>query len=133
MILLCLVLFLSCYLKVIQRKSAWRGLAPPSPPAHYILGHIPTMAKLDPRPQLAFHDIALQFGNLVRLQLGRQKTVLVSGFREMKELHENEVTENRADLASTNLIYRGTGEKKGILFNVGEEWKQLRRFTLICL
>ena len=127
--LLCLVLFLSCYL-VMQRKSGWGSLAPPSPPAHPILGHIPTLARLDPRPQFAFHEIALQFGNLVRLHLGRQKTLLVSGFQEMKELHENEVTENRADLASTNLIYRGTFEPKGILFNIGEEWKQLRRFTL---
>ena len=57
--------------------------------------------------------------------------LLVSGFQEMKELQENEVTANRANLPTTSL-YTGTGKTKGILFNGGEEWKQLRKFTLRC-
>ena len=78
---------------------------PPGPPMHPIFGNIPTMAKLDPRPQFAFHSIAMEFGNLVRLKMGPKFMLLVSGFEEMKELHGNEITENRAKLHTANLIY----------------------------
>ena len=103
---------------------------PPGPPMHPIFGNIPTMSKLDPRPQFAFHSIAMEFGNLVRLKMGPKFMLLVSGFEEMKELHGNEITENRANLQTANLIYRGKFQSKGILFNYGEEFKELRRFTL---
>ena len=128
-ILIGLVLLL--YLYQLMRNSNWNGQAPPSPPSHPILGHIPTLARIDSRPQFAFHHVALQFGNLVRLKMGSQFMLLVSGFQEMKELQENEVTANRANLPTTSL-YTGTGKTKGILFNGGEEWKQLRKFTLRC-
>jgi len=129
LILLGLVFLLSFYL--LRTKSTWNGPPPPSPPSHPILGHIPTLARIDSRPQFAFHHVALQFGSLVRLKMGRQFMLLVSGFKELKELHENEGSANRADLATTSL-YTGTSETRGILFNSGEEWKQLRKFTLKC-
>eukprot|EP00092_Neocalanus_flemingeri_P024855 GFUD01026951.1.p1 GENE.GFUD01026951.1~~GFUD01026951.1.p1 ORF type:complete len:495 (-),score=88.71 GFUD01026951.1:186-1670(-) len=129
-ILLAFIGFLSWRLLVLRNSLKWNGQAPPGPPSHPILGNIRTMAKLDPRPQFAFHSIALEFGNLVRLKLGPKLTLLVSGFEEMKEIHGNEKTENRANVQTANLIYRGVFETKGILFNKGEEFKELRRFTL---
>eukprot|EP00090_Calanus_glacialis_P046719 TRINITY_DN9300_c0_g1_i1.p1 TRINITY_DN9300_c0_g1~~TRINITY_DN9300_c0_g1_i1.p1 ORF type:complete len:492 (-),score=90.51 TRINITY_DN9300_c0_g1_i1:97-1572(-) len=126
--LLCLICFLSW--RLLRKSSSWRGEVPPGPPMHPIFGNIPTMSKLDPRPQFAFHSIAMEFGNLVRLKMGPKFMLLVSGFEEMKELHGNEITENRANLQTANLIYRGKFQSKGILFNYGEEFKELRRFTL---
>jgi len=116
--------------RLTKRNPKWTGRIPPGPPMHPILGNIPTMAKLDPRPQFAFHSIAMEFGNLVRMKMGRKFMLLVSGFEEMKEIHGNEKTENRTELDTSNLIYRGEFKSKGILFHTGEEFKELRRFTL---
>ena len=131
MILLILLGLLSLLAwQLLKKKSTWKGVVPPAPTPHPIFGHIPTLAKLDPRPQYAFHSLAAEFGNLVRLKMGFKFVLLVSGFEEMKEIHGTEITQNRAWLDTSNLIYRGTVERKGILFNYGEEWKELRRFTL---
>ena len=131
MITVILILFILIFsFQLLRRKSSWSELSPPTPPLHLILGNIPLMAKLDPKPAYAFHSIAKEFGNLVRLKLGTKFMLLVSRYDEMKEIFNREITEKRANLATSNLIYRGNFETKGILFHSGEEWRELRRFTL---
>jgi len=101
----------------------------PSPPSSKILGHIPTMAKAGPISHLAFHKIATEMKEyVISLSLGRKSIVLLSGFEEIKSLHEQ--IDTRIPFGAVTPLYVGTNKAMGVLFNSGPVAKELRRFTL---
>ncbi|XP_023344408.1 cytochrome P450 2C15 [Eurytemora carolleeae] len=126
-----LIAFCSILFGIFLLKRRKHGFNMPSPPFHWLLGHIPLMGKSGSIAHEAFSKISSSYGDLIRLNLGGKDMVLVSGFDELKSIHSSEFAEDRAVPEIANLIFAGSlKETKGVLFNSGSAWKELRRFML---
>jgi len=113
-----------------KKKNKWPEPSPPHPPTHTIFGNIPTLRKLDPIIQFAFHELYNQYGKLFRLKMGPRWMLIVAGYEELKDILNKDYSTDRPLLKSSNDIYFGTTQPKGILFNFGPDYKELRRYTL---
>ena len=51
-----------------------------------LLGNIPTLRKLDPIIQFAFHELYNQYGKLFRLKMGPRWMLIVAGYNELINL-----------------------------------------------
>ena len=104
----------------------------PSPPRHWLLGHILVFNSLDSRPMLAFHQLKRSLGSLFHLDMLKSQMVFVGGYPELKEILNGENCECRKSTPiGQDLVY---GMKNtGILMNPSPDYKELRRFSLKCL
>ena len=101
----------------------------PHPPLHPLLGNVPTLRKLDPIRFLALHTLTSTLGTLFKLKLGLKWVYVATGYDEIKEI--NEKVPARAPFKTMWLLFFGSMEKpQGITFNSGNEWKEIKRFTL---
>ena len=79
-----LILIFLLSLLIFRKKIVWSEPSPPHPPTHFLLGNVPTLQKQDSIIQIAFDALTNTFGPVLRLKLGREWTLLVSGYDEMK-------------------------------------------------
>ncbi|RWS10290.1 ecdysone biosynthesis protein-like protein [Dinothrombium tinctorium] len=98
---------------------------PPSPPRFPIIGHMHLLAKYE-RPWDGFDAIRKQYGNVVSLQLGSKKCVLVSSMSAIKEvlITRADAFANRPHFDRYLLIFGGDRENSMALC----DWSELHRF-----
>lgn len=84
-------------------------LDPPSPLKLPIIGHLYLFAKYDNDPWKCFDDITHSYGNVVSLQLGQFKAVLLSSLDSIKEvlLDKADVFVHRPPFQRYDLIFGG--------------------------
>ena len=105
----------------------------PSPPEHFLLGHLLTFFELDPRPMLAFNQLTEKYGNLVSLNLLKVEMIIMSGYDDLKSFLSSQKSEMRAHSPLARGLVYGTEKRNvGILFNGEPDFRELRRFTLRC-
>nr|QTW43691.1 CYP3082A3 [Eurytemora affinis] len=123
-ILLCILSFL--YLN----KPKVLGTRMPGPKGALACGREMGSMRLGKVPFLGFHQLSMKWGNILSLDLVVQKMVILAGFQEIKLVHSSEHADSRAPLIIPNLIFVGSHATRGILFNSGQAWRDLRRFTI---
>ena len=104
----------------------------PGPPSLPFLGNIFFIINMrrNKKRHLTTLKLRQMFGDVVRLKLGRETFVLLFGY---KNIHENFV--EKKDIFSNrpkNFVHveRATRMGKGIVWNSGQQWKDLRKFAL---
>ncbi len=79
------LLVLLWVLRLIWKKFLSTQSPLPEPPGPYglpVLGYMPFLGK---KPHLALTKLAEQYGDIIQLQIGRQKTVVLSSHELMRE------------------------------------------------
>ncbi|XP_066548423.1 cytochrome P450 2J2 isoform X1 [Amia ocellicauda] len=102
------------------------------PPGPWPLPFIGNVFNIDAKqPHIYMCKLAQYYGDVFSLQLGRDKTVVVNGYKLVKE-----ALVNQADTFSgrplTPVVYH-INKGQGLALNTGYSWKQQRRFTLATL
>ncbi|RWS29934.1 ecdysone biosynthesis protein-like protein, partial [Leptotrombidium deliense] len=98
----------------------------PSPPALPLIGHLHHLAKFADNPWDGFDSFRKRYGNVVSLQLGDKRCILVSSFAAIKEvlITRGDVFANRPDFSRYLLIFGGDRENSLALC----DWSELQRF-----
>ncbi|XP_059414951.1 cytochrome P450 2K1-like [Carassius carassius] len=120
------LLLLGLYLLSSGSKSQKEGKEPPGPKPLPLLGNL---LNLDlTRPFDSFCELSKTYGNIFQVFLGPKKTVVLVGYKTIKEALVNhaEVFGDR-DIAPSFQIMN---DKHGIIFSNGENWKEMRRFAI---
>jgi len=76
---------------------------------------------------------ARQVGPVFKLRLLHKVLVVLSGELEIKSAHSLPALDARPGNPVINLLFCGSEQPKGITFNFGSEWQELRRFTMRAL
>ena len=128
--LIFIVLFLLIYLFMrTKRGQEVEETAIPHPPLHPLFGNIQTLKNLDPIQFYALDKLTSKFGTFFKLKLGVKWVYVATGYDEIKEI--NEKVSRRAPFETMWLLYFGTMKRPfGITFDSGEEWREIKRFTL---
>uniref|UniRef100_G3VD25 unspecific monooxygenase n=1 Tax=Sarcophilus harrisii TaxID=9305 RepID=G3VD25_SARHA len=124
---------LACVLLLIF-LSLWNqrlksGKLPPGPTPLPLLGNI---LQLDFKNMIAsFSQLAEKYGPIYTLYFGSQRIVVLHDYKIMKEalIDQGDGFVDRGNIA----IFDDIMKRKGIIFNDGESWKQIRRFSLMTL
>lgn len=84
----------------------------PTPPSWPLIGHLHLLAPYKENPWEGFNAIRSKFGDIVSLQLGSRKTVMVSNRDLMKEvlMTQGEIFADRPDFKRYHLIFNGDRE-----------------------
>uniref|UniRef100_A0A8C8VXG7 Cytochrome P450 2E1 n=1 Tax=Peromyscus maniculatus bairdii TaxID=230844 RepID=A0A8C8VXG7_PERMB len=109
-----------------QIYSSWN--LPPGPFPFPILGNV-FQLDLKDIPK-SFTKLAKRFGPVFTLHLGSRRIVVLHGYKAVKEVllnHKNEFS-GRGDIP----VFQEY-KNKGIIFNNGPTWKDVRRFSLSIL
>uniref|UniRef100_A0A672NK52 Cytochrome P450 2K1-like n=1 Tax=Sinocyclocheilus grahami TaxID=75366 RepID=A0A672NK52_SINGR len=107
-----LLLLLVLYLLSSGSKSQKEGKEPPGPKPLPLLGNL----------------CAKTYGNIFKVFLGPRKTVVLVGYKTVKEALVNHAEEfGDRDIGPG---FRIMNDEHGILFSNGENWKEMRRFAL---
>ncbi|TRY96431.1 hypothetical protein DNTS_021460 [Danionella cerebrum] len=119
-----LLLFLVLYLFTSGTKK--EGNEPPGPKPLPLLGNLLTLDLT--RPFDTFFELSKTYGNVFQVFLGPQKSVVLVGYKTVKEalVNFNEEFGDRQIGPSFKIV----GDNHGILFSNGENWKEMRRFAL---
>ena len=126
--LIFIVLFLLIYFLTNRAKSV-ETTAIPHPPLHPLFGNIQTLKRLDPIRFYALDTLTSKFGTFFKLKLGIKWVYVATGYDEIKEIGEK--VSRRAPFEMFWLLYFGTMKRPfGLTFDSGEEWRELKRFTL---
>ncbi|XP_067312745.1 cytochrome P450 2K1-like [Pseudorasbora parva] len=121
-----LLMFLVLYLLSSGSRSQKEGKEPPGPKPLPLLGNLLTLDLT--RPFDTFCELSKTYGSIFQVFLGPQKTVVLVGYKTVKE-----ALVNHAEEFGDRNIGPGFGIAKtghGILFSNGENWKEMRRFAL---
>ncbi|XP_056117729.1 cytochrome P450 2K1-like isoform X2 [Rhinichthys klamathensis goyatoka] len=121
-----LLLLLVLYLLSSGSRSQKEGKEPPGPKPLPLLGNLLTL-DLE-RPFDSFCELSKTHGNIFQVFLGPRKTVVLIGYKTVKE-----ALMNYAEEFSDRYIdpgFRITHNEHGILFSNGENWREMRRFAL---
>uniref|UniRef100_A0A8C1Q3Y8 Cytochrome P450 2K1-like n=1 Tax=Cyprinus carpio TaxID=7962 RepID=A0A8C1Q3Y8_CYPCA len=121
-----LLLLLVLYLLSTGSKTQKEGKEPPGPKPLPLLGNLLTLDLT--RPFDAFFELSKTYGNIFQVFLGPKKTVLLVGYKTVKEALVNHAEEfGDRDIGPG---FRIMNDEHGILFSNGENWKEMRRFAL---
>ncbi|XP_061095520.1 cytochrome P450 2J2-like [Conger conger] len=106
---------------------------PPNfPPGPWSLPVVGNVFHIDAKqPHIYLTKLAKVYGNIFSIRLGRDKTVLVTGYRMVKEalVTQAENFVDRPPSPMTDRLYSGTG----IFMSNGYKWRKQRRFALTTL
>ncbi|XP_016149316.1 cytochrome P450 2K1-like isoform X2 [Sinocyclocheilus grahami] len=121
-----LLLLLVLYLLSSGSKSQKEGKEPPGPKPLPLLGNLLTLDLT--RPFDTFFELSKTYGNIFQVFLGPKKSVVLVGYKTVKEALVNHAEEfgDRDTRAGFRLMNR----EHGIIFSNGENWKEMRRFAL---
>ncbi|XP_050961654.1 cytochrome P450 2K1-like [Labeo rohita] len=121
-----LLLLLVLYLLSSQSKSQKERKEPPGPKPLPLVGNLLTLDLT--RPFDTFFELSKNYGNIFQVFLGPKKTVVLVGYKTIKEALVNYAEEfGDREIAPS---FRITNGKNGIIFSNGENWKEMRRFAL---
>ena len=126
--LIFIILFFLIYSLLKKGRNA-KTHAIPHPPLHPLFGNIQTLKKLDPIQFYALDTLTSKLGTFFKLKLGVKWVYVATGYDEIKEI--NEKVSRRSPFETMWLLYFGTMKRPfGITFDSGEEWREIKRFTL---
>ncbi|XP_016328967.1 cytochrome P450 2K1-like isoform X2 [Sinocyclocheilus anshuiensis] len=121
-----LLMLLVLYLLSSGSKSQKEGKEPPGPKPLPLLGNLLTLDLT--RPFDTFFELSKSYGNIFQVFLGPKKTVVLVGYKTVKEALVNHAEEfGDRDIAPS---FRIMNDEHGIIFSNGENWKEMRRFAL---
>ncbi|XP_067237361.1 cytochrome P450 2K1-like [Chanodichthys erythropterus] len=109
-----------------SQKDGKEGKEPPGPKPLPLLGNLLTLDLQ--RPFDTFCELSKTYGNIFQVFLGPRKTVILVGYKTVKEALVNYAEE----FGDRNIVpgFKITNDEHGILFSNGENWKEMRRFAL---
>uniref|UniRef100_A0A3B4BQ67 Cytochrome P450, family 2, subfamily N, polypeptide 13 n=1 Tax=Pygocentrus nattereri TaxID=42514 RepID=A0A3B4BQ67_PYGNA len=126
-----LLLFLLVFLLVLDYLKNKPPLNfPPGPFAVPFLGNIFNINFKEPHIYLT--KLGKTYNNIFSMQIGRQKSVFLTGYKMVKEALVNQA-ENFADRPYSPLAVRIYSGNVGLFSSNGETWKKQRRFALSTL
>ncbi|XP_052408201.1 cytochrome P450 2K1 [Carassius gibelio] len=121
-----LLLLLVLYLLSTGSKSQKEGKEPPGPKPLPLLGNLLTLDLT--RAFDTFFELSKTYGNIFQVSLGPKKTVVLVGYKTVKEALVNHAEEfGERDIGAS---FRIMNDEHGIVFSNGENWKEMRRFAL---
>ncbi|XP_058266470.1 cytochrome P450 2K1-like [Hemibagrus wyckioides] len=128
-ILLGLVLLLIFYLLSSNASSEQENKEPPGPKPLPVLGNI---LQLDlKRPYLTLWEMSKKYGSVFTVYFGPKKVVVLAGYQTVKQALVNNAEEfGNRDISP---IFSEFSKGHGILFSNGENWREMRRFSLATL
>ncbi|XP_017344207.1 cytochrome P450 2K1 isoform X3 [Ictalurus punctatus] len=128
-ILLVIVFLLIVYFLFSDASSQEENKEPPGPKPVPILGN---MLQLDlKRPYLTLHEMSKKYGSIFTVYLGPKKVVVLAGYQTVKQALVNYAEEfGNRDITP---IFFDFSKGHGILFSNGENWREMRRFSLTTL
>ncbi|KAM9305504.1 uncharacterized protein PAF06_014065 [Gastrophryne carolinensis] len=111
----------------VSKKSTLK--MPPGPTPLPFIGNLNLLDFK--RPHQSLMELSKKYGEVYTLELGGKKTVVLAGYKAVKEALVNQADDfgERADVPIFTLV----AKQMGIIFNTGESWKAMRRFTLSAL
>ncbi|XP_040600828.1 cytochrome P450 2C29-like [Mesocricetus auratus] len=125
-----LVLSLSFLLLLsLWRQSSGRGKLPPGPTPLPFIGNF---LQIDMKNiQQSFTKFSKVYGPVFTVYFGQKPTVVLHGYEAVKEalIDHGEEFSGRGKLPALDKVFNGFG----IIFNNGNTWKDLRRFSLTTL
>ncbi|XP_060087072.1 cytochrome P450 2K6-like [Heteronotia binoei] len=115
-----------------KTSSFLKCSSPKFPPGPRPLPLIGNLHLLDLKwPYRTMFKLSKQYGPVFSIQLGLQKTVVLAGYKTVKEALVNQA-DAFADRAVVP-VFEDFDHGHGIVFSNGENWKVMRRFTLTTL
>ncbi|XP_056306066.1 cytochrome P450 2K1-like [Danio aesculapii] len=121
-----LLLLLVWYLVSPESRYQKKGKKPPGPKPLPLLGNLLIIDLT--RPFDTYFKLSKTYGNVFQVFLGPRKTVVLVGYKTVKE-----ALVNYAEAFGDREIgpgFRTKNDEHGILFSNGENWKEMRRFAL---
>ncbi|XP_063297711.1 uncharacterized protein LOC134586132 [Pelobates fuscus] len=102
---------------------------PPGPRALPLIGNLHMINLM--RPSHSLMELSKQYGTIFRIQMGSVKMVVLSGYETVKSA----LVDNADDFAERPFvpIFEDINQGWGVPFSHGENWKEMRRFTLSTL
>ncbi|XP_038182408.1 cytochrome P450 2C26-like isoform X3 [Arvicola amphibius] len=123
-------LVLSClFLLSLWRQNSQRRKLPPGPTPLPIIGNILQVDLKDISKSLK--NFSKVYGSVFTLYLGRKPTVVLHGYKALKEafIDYGDEFAGRGNFPIAEKIGKG----HGIVFSSGKTWKEMRRFSLMTL
>ncbi|KAM4696323.1 cytochrome P450 2G1-like [Rhinophrynus dorsalis] len=127
-------LFLALLVSIMLIYSTWdkmyrRRNLPPGPTPLPVIGNLLHIKKGELVKSLM--QLSEKYGSVYTLYFGSRPVVILCGYQTVKEalINQGEEFSARGRLPTLDSVFQGYG----ISFNNGEQWKNLRRFTLSTL
>lgn len=112
----------------LTEKSLSRYNLPPGPRVFPLIGNLPQILTVKEFNK-ALMELSKKHGDLYKLEVANFTIVVVCGLENLREglIKKGDALKGRPNwIFIVNKIFK----KKGIIFNTGHEWKDLRRFTI---
>ncbi|XP_043452962.1 cytochrome P450 2C21 [Prionailurus bengalensis] len=125
-----LVIYLSCLiLFFLWNQNRAKGKLPPGPTPLPIVGNILQINTNNVSKSIS--KLAESYGPVFTVYFGIKPTVVIYGYEAVKEalIDQSEVFSGRGPFPVLDKSIQGLG----IIFSNGEQWKQVRRFSLMVL
>lgn len=104
---------------------------PPGPPSYPLVGNLLTLVNAKGLLSTLL-NLKKEYGNIFKLSIGHSTIIFVTDMPTIREglVKKGDLTKGRANwIYWVYKIFR----KKGVLFSMGQSWKNMRRFGLTCL
>lgn len=127
-------LFLFVFIFILVADFIKNRNPPNYPPGPFALPVVGNLFSMDSKQlHVYFAKLADNYGNVFSIRLGREKLVVVSGYKMVKEalVAQAENFVDRPYSAVSDRFYSGTSN--GLFMSNGEIWKRQRRFALSSL
>ncbi|XP_068102882.1 cytochrome P450 2K4-like [Hyperolius riggenbachi] len=128
-LLLYLTTCIALFLYWINGSKKSSAKMPPGPKPLPLIGNFHLLDLK--RPDKSLMELFERYGEVFTVHFGSQKVVILAGYNAVKDALVNQADDfsERPD----SPLFRIFGNGKGIIFNHGESWKTMRRFTLSTL